>query len=164
MKKLFILFCIICIGLPGFAYKPIPQTKSNDYHVEIQQIIDNRYPQAIKQIYNDFIQAQLIYYKFLKNKNEAQKCLMELENYDRIIESAEFSLYYDIIELTKKYVNITNEIPATDWSADLYSYLDPYFNHNKINTNNLYKISNYAAEKEKQIQQYSLEISNYLYK
>lgn len=164
MKKILVLFCLICFSLPSFAYKPIPQAKRQEYNIEVQQVINNRYQSAIKQIDNDFIQAQLIYFNFLKNKNNGENYLAQLQNYDLIMDSAEFSLYYDVINITKKYVDISSEVPVTDWSGDLYAFLEPYFKNNNINTDNLYKISDYSSKKQKQINQYSEEIANYLYK
>ena len=52
MKKIILILCIIFqLVIPVYAeYKPIPESLSEQYKTEIEQIIDEEYPQVIKKI------------------------------------------------------------------------------------------------------------------
>ncbi len=156
MKKTFvILMMIITFCLPVFVdadaeYVPIPKELSKQYKVEIEQLIDERYPIINVQLKDIMNEALLMYNSVLKNKeNYNEFCF---NNFDMNIDSPVFYLYKDLIEVTQKYVviNKTN-IPATDSSGDLYQFLRPYFIDNKINIKKLVLISKKRNTYQKKI-------------
>lgn len=136
MKKLFLLICFIFLCLPVFAeYKPIPKELSKQYRVEMEQIIDNGYPQAISYI-NDY------YNEVLKTS-----FIPEVSIYD-----ANLFIYADMMKVTQeKYLKTKYKPCGTDNSVSAAEFLTPYFKDNNVNIEKLIEIDKYAKLTDKKI-------------
>ena len=162
MKKVILIILAIIFITPAFAeYKPIPPDLSKKYKAEIEQKINNEYgstQQKINSIYNE---ATKDYKKVFKNKETYMD--FASSNYDIHIFIPIFDLLSDLIDITNKYVDIKNEIPATDFSGTLYDFLQPYFDDNKIDTHKIDKLSKNARKKQKRIEYYYDNTHKFIY-
>lgn len=143
MRRLLILFVMLCFSLPCFAaYKPIPADKSKQYKTEVESIINKEVPKAKQEVYKIYVEAQ---------RNYINRNIDELNDAGSAIGSPEFHLYLKIINLTNTYVYIQNDIPATDYEGELYDFLYPYFVDNKIDLTKLNELINLCGIKQKEI-------------
>ena len=144
------------LTLPVFAeYKPIPKELSKQYKAEIEQIIDEEYPNVIKKIDNYIFEGKK-YYDNIKKNGYNYEDEINLTNLSEIyVSSAEIDLYSDIMRITQeKYLGIGYKPFPTDSIYPFDEYLKPYFIDNNINKNKLIKISIYKKNKNKILQRY----------
>lgn len=162
MKNLFIILCLLFLSLPAFAdYKPIPISDSYKYKTEVERYIDNNYKYTLKNIDQIYSKSIISYKKVLKNKNNYIAFTDAF--YDQAIFYPIFNMFSDIIKITNKYVNLSNDIPATDSTGILYNFLEPYFKDNGINTQKIDALSKYAHNKQIQIEKYYKNAHNFIY-
>lgn len=159
MKKLFIIFCLICFSLPCFAeYKPIPKELSKQYKAEMESIIDKGYPKAIRDI-DDLVKKATKYHKRIMKNGYFSNDQMDIINlgflYEICLPSAELDLYVDLMKVTQeKYLGIEYEPIGTDWVGPYETYLEPYFKDNNINTEKLENISKYELQQGEIVKNY----------
>ena len=161
MKKLLVVFLIIFFSvLPCFAqYKPIPKELSSQYKAEMEQIIDNGYPIAIKNVDEYFLEANKYYQEILKGGYNYINHVNIVNLSEICIPAAELELYADLMKVTQeKYLNITYKGIGTDNINPFYDYLYPYFSANNVNTEKLKAITKYEKEKIQILKTYIEEI------
>lgn len=120
------------------------------YKKEIENKVKKEFPKIQKQINKDFISAEKTYKKCLKDKNKKENIyeyIFIIQDYQRGIESYEVILLSDLINITGKYYDIKNKVPATDFAGTLFDFLYPYFETNNINYSKLQKIKLYQNYK-----------------
>lgn len=64
----------------------------------------------------------------------------------------------DLINITGKYYDIKNKIPATDFAETLFDFLYPYFETNNINYSKLQKIKLYQNDKVNKLDIYLFNV------
>lgn len=155
MKKILLLFLILFIGLPCLcAYRPIPSDKKLEYKEQMTNYIDTNYIDTANKTYNNYLEAQTTFYQFLKTKQPKDKDKI-IECYEWGVDEPLFFYYKGLLELTQKFANIPlDELPATDYSGDLYEFLEPYFKDNNINTKKFDELAEFAHFTEKRIEKY----------
>ena len=173
MKKFFVIICLIFISLPVRAeYRPIPKELSKQYKAEMEQIINEGYPQVIRNIDKLFKEASTLY-KMVRKYGYYSNHQMNVINlkliYEICIPTSELDLYSVLIQTTQeKYLGIKYIPLSTDWIGPSENYLKPYFKDNNINTKKLDNIIKYENRKNKTVKKYiqnveKLRPSNNLY-
>lgn len=152
MKKFItLLLSIFLIPISCFANEYKIQNNL-DYKNEIENKIQKECPKIQKQIDKDFSKAQKVYKKYLKNKEN--EYVFILQDYQRGIEAYKTELLSDLIEITDKYYDIKNKIPATDYAGTLFEFLYPYFEANNIDYKKYNELSECSARKNSEIEGY----------
>ena len=143
-------------------YISIPKELSKQYKAEIEQIIDEEYPHAVKKTKQIRAEAHKMYKKVLKNKNLYME--YATNNFDVLIGVEEFNLLSKIIDITDKYVQIKDEDAlATDYNGALLDFLDPYFKDNDIKTDKLDNLSILINKEHKKIIQEQELLHKFIY-
>ena len=109
MKKIFLIMCIIFqFVIPVYAeYKPIPESLSEQYKTEIEQIIDEEYPQVIKKIDDEVNYAKSLRDKILKNGFNFEDYIALSLIPDTCIPAAELDLFDKMLKVTQeKYLGM----------------------------------------------------------
>lgn len=145
MKKLLIFILSFLLFLPAMAqYTPIEKSKSKEYRNEMNQTIDAKIPiykKEMVKLFDEFKEEQ----KLSKIRSEEEYTLIE----DEII----FRLYFDLIDITEKYVGqdaLYNKLASDDFT-ELYCALEPYFKDNKINTSKIKSFFEYIKAEHKKL-------------
>lgn len=158
MKKFIsFLFCILFLSLSAFAeYKPIPQNLSKQYKADIERIIDEEYPKALKQVDKIYNEAYKKYLKVLHNpKNIDIYMDFATCNYDTAVDTPAFNLFDKLIDITNKYISFNKyEIPPVDYSGALYDFMEPYFKDNYIDTSKIDSLAKYSNNYYHKIETY----------
>ncbi len=157
MKKLLILFTILfSFCLSAYAeYKPIPKELSNQYKIEIEQIINQEYPKIIKEIDNYVKEANSYYNDIIQNGYDIGKHVSLANLAELTIPSADIHLYAKLAQITQeKYLEIKYFPPGTDSTVPLEDFLSPYFKDNNINNKKLLNIIKYQNKKIKLLEKY----------
>lgn len=159
MKKLIVFLCLFFLSIPSWAeYKPIPKELSKQYKAEVEQIINESYPQVIKNIDTFFKEATSLYKKILKHgyySNNQMNVINLTLIYENCIPAAELKLYSTLMQITQeKYIGIKYTPIGTDWVSPIEKYLAPYFKDNNINTKKLNNIIKYENRKNKIVKKY----------
>ena len=159
MKRLFVLICFLFLCLPVFAeYKPIPAHLSKQYKAEIESIIDNGYPKAIKAV-DDFVSEAAVYHdNVLKNgyysNNQMDAINLNLL-YENCLPAAELDLYADMMKVTQeKYLGVKHEPIGTDWVTPYEDFMTPYLKDNKVDTRKLDAIILYESHRTRLVKEY----------
>ncbi len=152
---LFVVF--VTFALSAFAeYKPIPKHLSKQYKADMERIIDEEYPKAIKEIDKYFNDVEKGYNK-LKIKYDRElywSFIPEVPIYEM-----DLFLYVKLMKVTQEKYLHEKYVPfGTDNSNSSGEFLYRYFKDNNVNTYKLQQISQYAMSKDKMIQKYSDEI------
>ena len=136
-----------------YVYIPIPEDKKAQYKAEVEAYIDKQIPIAKKKLKKDVKKAKKTYKKYWYDKNGLNLRSEYLDKLTKYGINADFThakIYIDLINITKKYVNIDNLIPATNSVQELDLFIMPYLENNNIkNTDKiiyLYKLSSWASE------------------
>ena len=162
MKKLFVILSLIFLALPAFAeYIPIPANRQAEYKAEIEKIIISDYSHAKKNIDKISKKSSHIYNIFLKhptNQTLRNKCIIELQQLEYTIDVPIFDLFVKLINTTKKYVNISKDVPSTGYYVELWKFMQPYFNDCNIDTKNIDSLSELATMQGKIIEKYCIDI------
>ena len=156
-KSLFFVFLFIPILSFAAEYKPIPIEKSQQYKYEIEQIINQEVPEAIKKVDRIYKKAKEAH-KIAKEQPGNLSLAENLYSCERIIGEPEFYLYIKLIDVTNKYVQIKDDIPPTGFAGTLYDFLYPYFKNNNINLTTLDKLVNYVGIKHTEIQKMCVDL------
>ena len=134
-----------------YVYIPIPEDKKAQYKAEVEAYIDKQVPIARKKMEKEVTNAKEAYKKYLYDKNRLNLRGEYLDKLNKYWVNADFAhtqIYIDLINITKKYVNIDNLIPATGFVQELDLFIMPYLENNNIkNTDKiiyLYKLSSWA--------------------
>lgn len=120
--------------------------QKTEYKKKIENKIHKEIPKIKKNIYKEFKKAEKIYNKKIKNKNEdVDKYIFIMQDCQRGIETSDVLFIYSLIQITNNYINIKNDVPATDNAETLLEFIEPYFisnniNYSKINELKIYKI------------------------
>ena len=145
MKKLLIIFLSLFLFLPAMGeYIPIEKSKSKEYKKEIEQVIDSKVPIYKKQIVK-------LFDEFKEEQKQSQ--LKTDDEYTLLWDEIVFKLYFDLIDITEKYVGkniIYGEFGSEDF-ADLYYAMKPYFKDNKINTSKINALFKYIKTEHKKL-------------
>ena len=155
MKKILVILFLFMFSLPAAGeYIPIPIDKQAQYREEVETYIDKQVPILKREINNDVKKAKKTYKKYLYDKNGLNlrsEYLDKLHTCWENADSAHTQIYIDLINITKKYVNIDNQIPATGFVQELDLFIMPYLENNNIKNINkiidLYHLSSYVDEK-----------------
>lgn len=139
MKKIITILTFIFLCLPVLAeYKPIPADLSNQYKVEMEEVINNNYPKVINAIDE--------YYNYV----ETTKNVPEVSVYDLSL-----FLYSDLMKITQeKYLGDKYTPEGTDCVCPVSEVLYPYFIDNNVNFEKIKQLHNYAQKKEKALARY----------
>ena len=147
-KILFTLFILFSFSLQSFAeYKPIPQDLKSAYKKEIEFTIKKEAPKS-KKLIDDITK------KINSEKNPYNKQTL----IDYGITSILFDFYMQLTNVTNKYVEIKQDIPATDWYIELREFINPYLKDNNINIKTINSLLIYAERKQLKIEK---QYSNY---
>ena len=147
-KILFTLFILFNFSLLSFAeYKPIPQNLKSAYKKEMEFTIKKEVPKSKKLINN-------ISREINSEKNPYNKQTI----IDYGIASILFDFYMQLADVTNKYVEIKQDIPATDWYIELKEFINPYLKDNNINVRTINSLLIYAKRKQLNIEK---QYSNY---
>ena len=149
IKKIFFtLFILFNFSLLSFAeYKPIPQDLKSAYKKEMEFTIKKEVPKSKKLINN--IKREI---NSEKNPYNKQTII------DYGIASILFDFYMQLADVTNKYVEIKQDIPATDWYIELKEFINPYLKDNNINVRTINSLLIYAKRKQLNIEK---QYSNY---
>lgn len=159
MRKLIIAFCLILFVLPCFAeYKPIPKNLSAQYKAEITKTIDKEYPKVVKEADKEFLQAQNIYNQ-CKLKTYKNDCFNDLDLQMVYIDNIESNFYMSLINKTDEFIKIKQNIPLTDFSGELYTFILPYLENNNIDLTSIDKLSKHLYKNTKNIENYIKRLS-----
>ena len=164
MKKfLLIVISIFLYCIPAFAeYIPIPKHLSKQYKAEMEQIIDEEYPKAIKTI-DKYIKAGTKYYNRVLKDGCFSDNEMNVINLNLMYEhetGAVLHIYAKLLEVTqKKYLKQDFEPLGTDFSESFIDYLEPYFKSNNVNTQKIDNITKYEIEKYKILKNYNIRVN-----
>ena len=140
-KIILLLFILFNFSISSFAeYKPIPQNLKLKYKKEIEYTIKSEVPKSKQAIKN--IELEI---KKEKNPYNRQTII------DYGITSILFDFYMQLVNLTNKYVEIKEDIPATDWYIELKESITPYIIDNNIDTKRIDSLLNYANKKQKEL-------------
>lgn len=158
MKKLIVFLCLFFLSIPSWAeYKPIPKELSKQYKAEMEQIINEGYPQVIRNIDNYFEDVKVKYNKLITqgyDDNIYWSMLPEVSIFD-----LDLFLYDRLLKVTQeKYLGLKYNPIGTDDTYYYENYLQAYFSENKINLKKLIKIENYANKKYIKIENYIKKI------
>ena len=124
------------------------------YKSQIENTIEEEFPKTKKLIDIEVENAKKTYKKYLKDKNKKEniyKYVFIMQDYQRGIEAHEFMFLSKLIDITAKFNDIENKIPATDFAGALFDFLLPYFKENNIDYKKYDKLSKYTAIKIKEI-------------
>ena len=143
IKKIFFtLFILFNFSLLSFAeYKPIPQDLKSAYKKEMEFTIKKEVPKSKKLINN------------IKREINSEKNPYNREtiiNYG--ISSILFDFYMQLADVTNKYIEIKQDIPATDWYIELKEFINPYLKDNNINVKTINSLLIYAKRKQLNIE------------
>ncbi len=122
------------------AYQPIPESKSNEYKIGVELIIDKETPlvkKSIKRLFNE-----------IKKENNAYNRQLLVE---QGIPTILFEFYQKLINTTNEYTKISDDLPNTDWYEELQSLLGKYFKENHIDERKLNALLKYANRKQLQL-------------
>ena len=161
MKKIILILCIIFqLVIPVYAeYKPIPESLSEQYKTEIEQIIDEEYPQVIKKIDDEVNYAKSLRDKIIKNGFNFEDYIALSLIPDTCIPSADLDLYGTMLKVTReKYLGIEYTPIGTDSVNPIDAILTPYFKDNNVNRKKLKKIVLYENKKIKVVEKYIKEV------
>ena len=161
MKKIILILCIIFqLVIPVYAeYKPIPESLSEQYKTEIEQIIDEEYPQVIKKIDDEVNYAKSLRDKILKNGFNFEDYIALSLIPDTCIPAADLDLYGIMLKLTReKYLGMEYKPIGTDSVNPLDDILSPYFRDNNVNRRKLTKILHYENKKIKVVEEYIKQV------
>ena len=176
MKKILIIFLLIIItpifstaeeeknldskktetiSQPNFLYNNLKQKRNIElYKFEIEKTIKKEIPKTKKLIDKEFSNAQKAYKKYLNDNNKMrniEEYVFLMQDYQRGIESYEVIFLSKLIDITAKYNNVENKIPATDYAGTLFDFLQPYFKENNINYEKYTELSEYVSIKISEI-------------
>lgn len=161
MKKIFLILCIIFqLVIPVYAeYKPIPASLSEQYKTEIEQIIDEEYPQVIKKIDDEVNYAKSLRDKILKNGFNFEDAMNLVLTQEVVIPAAELDLFDKMLKVTQeKYLGMKYTPIGTDFVDSIDAILTPYFKDNNVNRKKLKKIVLYENKKIKVVEKYIKEV------
>ncbi len=161
MKKIFlVIFLLIITNIPVFAeYKPIPETLSKQYKKEMEQIIDEEYPQVIKKIDNEVKYAKTLRNKIFYNGYNIDDSINLVLTQEVVIPAADMQLYDKLMKITQeKYLGIKHVPIGTDSTLPMETFLQPYFIDNNVDQTKLIKILDYMHKKDKLIEKYRNQI------
>lgn len=161
MKKFFItLLLLMFFCIPAMAeYKPISKTLSKQYKAEMEQIIDEEYPQVIKKIDNDVKYAKSLRNKILKNGFNLEDYISLSLILETCIPSADLDLYGKMLKITKEeYLNEIYTPIGTDSVNPIDDILSPYFKENKVNRSKLTKIILYEKTQIRVVEKYIKQV------
>lgn len=108
--------------------------------------------------------ATNLFNSYSLNKNNMKRnfeYINKLENWESDLNTLEFDLYVKLIDITDKYKNISNDVPATGHAGELCIFIYPYLKKNDINLEQLEKFSNNLDNTANQIENYKQQINNY---
>ena len=161
MKKIILILCIIFqLVIPVYAeYKPIPESLSEQYKTEIEQIIDEEYPQVIKKIDNEVKDAKRIRDKILESGFNIEDYINLSLIPETCIPSSDLDLYGKMLTVTQeKYLGMEYKPIGTDSVNPLDDILSPYFRDNNVNRRKLTKILLYENKKIKVVEEYIKQV------
>lgn len=159
MKKIIILIFSIFISMVScFAnnYQVSDEYKTQ-YKNEIEKTIIREIPKTKKNIDKEVLAANKVYNKALKDNNRTQNIdnyIFIIQDYQRKIEVCDVNFISLLIDITNKYININDKIPATDYAGTLRDFIYPYFESNNINYEQIYEFENYVAKKILELELY----------
>lgn len=148
MKRILILLLSIFI-IPTFCFASNYKVQNNiDYKRKIENKIHKEIPKIKRNIDKESTKAEKTYNKQVKDKNiDADKYIFIMQDYQREIETSDVLLIYSLIKITDNYINIKNNVPATDNVETLLEFIKPYFISNNINYSKLNELKIYKHEK-----------------
>lgn len=148
MKRILILLLSIFI-IPTFCFASNYKVQNNiEYKREIENKIHKEIPKIKRNIDKESTKAEKTYNKQVKDKNiNADKYIFIMQDYQREIETSDVLLIYSLIKITDNYINIKNNVPATDNAETLLEFIEPYFISNNINYSKLNELKIYKHEK-----------------
>ena len=148
MKRILILLLSIFI-IPTFCFASNYKVQNNiEYKREIENKIHKEIPKIKRNIDKESTKAEKTYNKQVKDKNiNADKYIFIMQDYQREIETSDVLLIYSLIKITDNYINIKNNVPATDNAETLLEFIKPYFISNNINYSKLNDLKIYKHEK-----------------
>ncbi len=166
MKKLLILvLCLFSFNV-AFAQNLIitPVQKQDNFKKQAMKLIKKETTTRHKEVDEIYSQACAAYNMFLNITNpKAYKghYLDKLDSYADLIDQPEFQMHVKLIDLTNKYINIKNEIPATGFSGALYDFITPYLKANGVSISKIDELAVYAGEKQEQIMKFYEQVRIY---
>lgn len=161
MKKIILIICLIFqFFIPVYAdYKPIPESLSEQYKTEMEQIINEEYPHVIKKIDDEIKYAKSLRDKILKTGFNLDDYITLSLIPDTCIPSADLDLYGKMLKITKeKYLDMEYIPMGTDSVNPIDEILTPYFRDNNVNRNKLEKIIIYEDKKIEIVEKYIKEV------
>lgn len=161
MKKIILIICLILqFFIPVYAdYKPIPESLSEQYKTEMEQIINEEYPHVIKKIDDEIKYAKSLRDKILKTGFNLDDYITLSLIPDTCIPSADLDLYGKMLKITKeKYLDMEYIPMGTDSVNPIDEILTPYFRDNNVNRNKLEKIIIYEDKKIEIVEKYIKEV------
>lgn len=146
--------------MPALAeYKPIPAHMSKQYKIEMEQIIDEEYPQVIQNVDGFVLDAKILYDKIINNGFNIEDYISLSLIPETCIPSSDLDLYAKLLKVTKeKYMGIKYTPIGTDSVNPIDEILSPYFKDNNVNRNKLTKIILYENKKIKVVEKYIKQV------
>ena len=156
MKKIIIfIFLAIIFSINCFSSDfKISDKFKNNYRNEIHKIIKTELPKTKKNIDKEYSNALKVYNTYKSDKNKSKnvdKYIFIIQDSQRGIEEYETTFISKLIDVTDKYINISKDIPPTDFPGTLLDFIIPYFDANNIDYNQINKLDSYSAYKIKEL-------------
>ncbi len=158
MRKLLILFVLLCFSLPCFAaYKPIPADKSKQYKAEVESIINQEVPKAKREVEKETKYATGLYNKIMRNNlaNNSQEYIDMTLTQEIVIPFVVARVYSEIIKATAGYSTaITTEFGTDDYTP-LEDEIMPYLKANNVDTGKIDELKELVNQRYLLIQGYA---------
>ena len=135
-------------SVSSIQYKQIPNSMKDKYKIEIESYINEKTDFYRTDIDKNSKEIYDLYQKIHNDKNRkanAEQYIIDIEEMKRGFLDPIFYLYKGLIEITSKYVDIEDNIPATDFYITLADFINPYLENNNIDTKRLYEFNIYSC-------------------
>ncbi len=134
------------------------------YKSEVETYLSVEVPKSKKEMDKIIKEADGLYENFLKNSSKKlslQDYGQQLNDYESALDSVEFKVYADILDITDKYLLIPFGGYPTDWSGALAKCFYPYFEKYNVDDSQLIELGNYIEQKQNELNKISKKISDY---
>lgn len=166
MKKIIVITCLVLqICIPVFGeYVPIPEILGKQYKTEMEQIIDEEYPKAVKNVDKLVLQAKGIRNNLLKS-GYSPECYMQLVLISEAdLPAADVDMFVRLTKVTmEEYLEKSYKTTGADDSYYLESFLFPYYKAYSIDTKKLVKLEKYIDKKINVVEKYVEDVKNFYY-
>ena len=152
LKQQFLNNKIVNISSVNETYNEIPANLRSKYKAEIEQIINEEFPNVIEKANLCVKDAEFLYNKMRKNGYSEDDFINLTLISEVVIIASDLALFEKLMKTTQeKYLKIKYQPIPTDNSNAFYDYLYPYFQNNNIDTSKLEELCIYINKQQAKI-------------